>query len=304
MTVVVRKAPAFATVQDSGRVGFRASGVPLSGAMDAQALLTLNALLGNASDAAGIECALTGGEFEFESPCAFAIGGAQFTAALNGNPVDAYKAQRAATGDVLEIGNIANGRFVYVAFAGGLDLPVVMGSRSTYTPGGFGGLEGRRLRNGDSLSVRAIDKRRARLVMNSLPIALRPPTAGSVRVVIRDSPEILLDAEWKVSAASDRTGYRLDGTAVIFGASITSEPVCPGVIQLPPSGEPIVLMADAPTIGGYRILGTVISADLGLLAQMTPGVVTRFESLTVEAAQREAGFAAERIEAVRTWALS
>lgn len=304
MTIVVRKAPAFATVQDLGRIGFRASGVPRSGAMDVQSLLTLNALLGNRSDAAGIECALTGGEFEFTAPCAFAIGGAQLVGTLNGNAVDAYRAHRAKAGDVLEIESITDGRFLYVAFAGGLDLPVVMGSRSTYVPGTFGGLEGRRLKSGDTLVVRTMDKKRARLVTNSLPLNLRPQRAGPIRIVVRESPEILLDAEWSVSAASDRTGYRLEGTAVLFGASITSEPVCPGVIQLPTSGEPIILMADAPTIGGYRILATVISADLGVLAQMAPGAVAHFESVTVEAAQREAGSAAERIEAVRAWALS
>jgi allophanate hydrolase subunit 2 len=140
--------------------------------------------------------------------------------------------------------------------------------------------------------------------MDRLPATLRPSRHNAVRVVTREHPELLLDAEWHISPACDRTGYRLTGTAVLFGASITSEPVCPGVIQLPPSGEPIVLMADAPTVGGYRILGTVISTDLSALAQMTQDSTVSFESIGIEAAQRLAVENAERIQSVREWALA
>jgi antagonist of KipI len=272
--------------------------------MDTEALATLNALLGNESSAAAIEWALTGGEIEFTDPVMFAIGGAQFDAQLDGSDVESYRVYRAQSGSVLSIRAITLGRFVYVAFAGGLDIQVVLGSASTYLPGSFGGLEGRRLKNGDTIAVRPDAARRKSVVMDKLPFTLHPSLDHTLRVVTREHPEVLLDAEWEISAACDRTGYRLKGTAVLFGASITSEPVCPGTIQLPPSGEPIVLMADAPTVGGYRILGTVISTDLGVLAQMPPGHAVPFESVSVEAAQRAAVDAAERIQSVRDWALA
>jgi biotin-dependent carboxylase-like uncharacterized protein len=304
MSIIVRKPPAFATLQDMGRHGSRASGVPRSGAMDTLALATLNAMLANDSSAAAIEMALTGGEIEFTGTTTFAIGGADCDAQLDGNDIESYRVYRALTGSTLTIKSIRSARFAYVAFAGGLDVPQVLKSSSTYVPGAFGGFEGRRLKNGDAIVLRTDSSRRRRVVMDRLPSRLHPSPNDTTRIVVRESPEILLDAEWKISSASDRTGYRLDGTATLFGASVISEPVCPGVIQLPPSGEPIVLMADAPTVGGYRILGTVISTDLSQLAQMTQGTAVQFESVSVEAAQRAAVENAERTESVKEWALA
>lgn len=304
MSIIVRRSPAFALIQDIGRHGYRAVGVPRSGAMDTEALATLNALLGNDSAAAAIEWALTGGEIEFTEPAMFAIGGAQFEAQLDGSDIDSYRVYRAQSGSVLTLGAITSGRFSCLAFSGGLEVPIVMGSASTYLPGAFGGYEGRRLQNGDTISIKSEATRRRRVVMDRLPLTLQPSLDHAVRVVTREHPEVLLDAEWEISASCDRTGYRLKGTAVQFGGSITSEPVCPGTIQLPPSGEPIILMADAPTVGGYRILGAVISSDLGVLAQMPPGHPVRFESISVEAAQRAAVDAAERIQSVKEWALA
>ena len=303
MSIVIRRAPAFATLQDLGRDGALASGVPRSGAMDLIALETLNAMLGNGANSAAIELALTGGEIEFTDAAVFAIGGAECDAQLDGNEIESYRVYRALTGSTLAIRSIRSGRFVYVACGGGLSVPQLMKSSSTYLPGGFGGYEGRRVANGDKIAV-SKDSRRRPIVLDPLPSHLRPLANQSTRIVVRESPEILLDAEWKISSASDRTGYRLEGTATLFGASVLSEPVCPGVIQLPPSGEPIVLMADAPTVGGYRILGAVISSDLSALSQMTQATSVQFESVTVEAAQRAAIENAERIQSVREWALA
>jgi biotin-dependent carboxylase-like uncharacterized protein len=302
VSIVIRRAPAFATVQDIGREGSRASGVPRSGAMDVAALQTLNALIANEPSAAAIEIALTGGELEFTEATVFAIGGAECDAQLDGNDIESYRVYRALTGSTLTIKGIATGRFAYVVIAGGLNVPQLMKSSSTYVPGAFGGYEGRRLRNGDTLDVRSDSARRKRIVMDRLPSQLHPPAHDTTRIVVRESPEILLDSEWRISSACDRTGYRLDGTATLFGASVLSEPVCPGVIQLPPSGEPIILMADAPTVGGYRILATVISSDLGSLSQMTQGTTMQFESVSVETAQRAAIENAERIQSVKAWA--
>ena len=279
------------------------SGVPRAGAMDLPALSTLNALLGNPANSAAIECALTAGEFELEERVTFAIGGALGTARINDREIVPYRAYTSRAGDRLAIDAIAPGRFMYIAFAGGINCPVVMGSRSTYVPGRFGGIEGRRLKNGDTLMTVPTSRTRHH-VADPLPPALRPQRrSGPIRFIPRGTPDELTLSEWTLSSSSDRTGYRLAGQAVIGGASIVSEPVCPGVIQLPPGGEPIILMADAPTVGGYRILGTVIASDIGRLAQLAPGEPVSFEIVSVESAQRELIADDERIAQIREWTL-
>ncbi len=305
--ISVGKAPAYATIQDTGRRGYLVSGVPRAGAMDHAALLTLNALLGNHPHAAGIEWALTGGQFDFQESSTFAIGGAECAASLNGMEIEAYRAYRVTAGDAVVIEAPSTGRFLYVCVAGGIDCEPVMNSRSTYLPGSFGGIDGRRLKSGDVLKVGATKGRKRPQVSDPLPDILRPTLrADVVRYVARETGDAHrpFSGSFSVSTASDRTGYRLSGVVSIDGASVTSEPVCPGVIQLPPGGEPIVLMADAPTIGGYRIMGAVISADLGVLAQRVPGEVIRLEPVSVRSAQREAVSRAEILERIGEWALT
>lgn len=302
-TMIIRRAPAYATIQDAGRRGFMSSGVPRSGAMDLLTLLTVNAILGNDARAAGIEWALTGGEIEFTGPTSFAIGGAQADIARNGDPLEHYRVHRAKSGDVLTIGTITSHRFLYLGIAGGIDTPSVMESRSTYLPGGFGGLDGRRLRNGDSIPTG--NSVRRHFVTDPLPLEFRPAlTMDFIRVIEREAFPELHGVTWRISSASDRTGYRLAGNQVSGVASIISEPVCPGTIQIPPGGEPIVLMSDAPTIGGYRIAGVVISADIGALAQRNPGETITFATASVEAAQREWNARAEVLQRIGDWSLS
>jgi len=221
--------------------------------------------------------------------------------------IEPYRAYRASAGDSLVLQPPSAGRFVYICVTGGVESRVVMNSRSTYVPGGFGGIEGRRLKSGDTLEVGKAKGRKRPQVSDPLPEDLRPPLrAGVIRYVARESDDATarLAGSFSISAASDRTGYRLTGDVTMEGASVTSEPVCAGVIQLPPGGEPIVLMADAPTIGGYRIVGAVISADLGALAQRMPGEAIILEPVGVKAAQREALAHAEIIERIREWALT
>lgn len=298
----IESAPAYATVQDAGRRGFMASGVPRSGAMDLGALETLNLILGNDAGAAAIEWALSGGRVRFEKPTVFAIGGAECRAKLGGASVSAWQAHHASPGEILELDAPSRGRFIYITAAGGVDVPIVMGSRSTYLPGGFGGHEGRRLQSGDAVATGTPENKSGYPTGMALPVDLRPELArGVVRFVARD--ELSRPSEWTVSAASDRTGYRLEGSEVSSGGSMTSEPVCPGVIQIPPDGNAIVLMADAPTVGGYRIAGAVISADLGVFAQKLPGEAVMLEPVTVELAQRELGRVSARLDSVKKWSL-
>ena len=278
-------------------------GVPRAGAMDLQSLDTLNAMLGNDPACAAVECALSAGEFEFRASATFAVGGARGSLKLRGNDISHFQTQHASQGDKLEVGAPETWRFTYIAIGGGIALPTVMGSRSTYLPGQLGGLDGQRLKPGDEISVGRPPRRLRHQVSDSLPDVLRP-RHDDIRIRFVPRGGVELAPEWKVSAASDRTGYRLEGGYPVSGASITSEPVCPGVIQVTPAGEAIVLMTDAPTVGGYLIARAVISADLGRLAQKIPGSVISFEAVTVEEAQRAAGQDGERLENVREWSLA
>ncbi|MDQ3082214.1 MAG: biotin-dependent carboxyltransferase family protein [Gemmatimonadota bacterium] len=301
--LTVARAPAYATVQDAGRPGFMSSGVPRAGAMDIPSLFTLNTMLGNDRSCAAIELALSGGEIEFESSAAFAVGGATADLRLSGRVIPMWQVHQAIQGDSLAIAPPRDGRFIYLAVAGGIDVPLIMRSRSTYLPGQFGGLDGRRLKNGDILGVIETGRKQRHQVSDALPADLRPhQRINTVRYIPRGGHE--LAGEFVISGASDRTGYRLDSVTRLAGDSILSEPVCPGTIQVPPEGHPIVLMADAPTIGGYRIAGAVISADLGCLAQRSPRDTIAFESVTVYEAQKILERVSGKLESVREWRLA
>jgi 5-oxoprolinase (ATP-hydrolysing) subunit C len=177
------------------------------------------------------------------------------------------------------------GRFIYVAVEGGIDVPLVLGSRSTYLPGAFGGYKGRMLRAGDELPLG-----RSRAASSEMPVSAAFD-GDAIRVVFGPRRAMFtaehrlqfLSTEFKVAQASDRMGYRLDGPPLAGGEWGTrlSEPVCPGAIQITASGQPIVLMPDAPTVGGYPVIGVVHSADLGRLAQKLPGEAVRFVEVSI-----------------------
>lgn len=306
--ISITRAPAYLTIQDLGRAGRRSIGVPRSGAMDRLALEVLNTLLGNTRGDAALEWALSAGEITFDESVRFAIGGAEAACLLNGRAIELWRTYQTAPGDRLTIGAPSRGRFLYIGVATGIHAEIVLGSRSTYLAGGFGGLDGRMLRTRDVLQ--SGEQRRANEVRDlavALPADLRPRLSGDrIRFIHRvdenDTGAGIIAGDFVISQSSDRTGYRLVGDTAMPGGSITSEPVLPGVIQLPPGGEPIVLMADAPTIGGYRIAGAVISADLDALAQRVPGERITLAPVTME----EAGAALEERESlvrdVEAWA--
>lgn len=288
--IIVERAPPYLTVQDSGRLGYRASGVPRSGAMDRIALAVANLAVGNPADAAALEWAVGGGTLRFERDLMIALAGAEAESTLDGMPVSINSAISVEAGQELTIHRLTARRFLYVAIRGGVDCPVVLGSRSTYLPAALGGIEGRRLMRGDAISIgnafagmREIDSGRTGPAPDYNSDVIRVIGATESRLL-----ESFFDGNYIVSMASDRTGYRLEGDTALDSTdtSITSEPVCAGAIQLTPGGHPIVLMADSPTIGGYRILGTVISSDLPILAQSVPGRRLKFKGISVEAAQR------------------
>jgi antagonist of KipI len=315
--IVVERAPAYLTVQDSGRPAFRASGVPHAGAMDQWSLAIANILVGNHLDAAALEWAVGGGTLRFDQEATIALVGAETDATIDDEPVEPNARISIRAGQRLSVSHIKTRRFLYVAVSGGVDCPRVLGSRSTYQPAGFGGVGGRRLARGDVIPIRAHARVEAPMKLDFATSAVGPDYDSEIIRVIstarsrytdgatdespgerfappNDGPdagalESFLRGSYTVSQASDRTGYRLDAAPALdqWGASVTSEPVCAGAIQLPAGGHPIVLMADSPTIGGYRIIGTVISCDLPIVSQCVPGRTLRFERVSVSSAQEE-----------------
>ncbi|HEX2779922.1 MAG TPA: biotin-dependent carboxyltransferase family protein [Gemmatimonadaceae bacterium] len=293
MNVEVLRAGALTTIQDLGRLGHQREGVPEAGAMDAHAARLANLLVGNLESAALLEATLLGPALRFAGATTVALGGADFGATLDGEALAPWRAVAVSAGATLELGAARDGCRAYIAIAGGIEVPAVLGSRSTYLPAAIGGLDGRALRRGDVLQASVPGESRAR---RSLPVAQRPVYDGNVRLVPSEMLAALGDAaratllgeEFRVSPDSDRMGCRLTGPR-LGGAAVPellSSGATMGTVQLPPGGAPIVLMADHQTTGGYPVLGHVATVDLGKVAQLRPGDPIRFTGISLDDAQR------------------
>jgi antagonist of KipI len=311
------------TVQDLGRHGHQREGVPVGGAMDGFALRVANLLVGNEEGAAALEITLAGPTLRFEEETLVALGGADLGAAAGGVEIPAWRAARLPAGTTLSFGRAASGCRGYLAVGGGVAVPEVLGSRSTFVRARLGGVEGRALRAGDLLprgKPSALSERIAAALPAGAMISIAPWGAGpslrpgySDHAVVRLLPgahehaltgearEALFHTEFEVSPRSDRTGYRLEGPRLLLAPAPAplSEGVAFGTVQLPPDGAPIVLMADRQTTGGYPRIGEVASVDLPLLAQLRPGDRLRFRPCTLAEAQtrdleRESGIASLR----------
>ncbi|CEF48578.1 unnamed protein product [uncultured bacterium] len=285
---------ALATVQDHGRCGALKWGVGASGALDNLALAAGNILLGNDEHAAGIELQIFPFQARFTEDCAFALTGADCGAALDDLPLPPWWVQTASAGQVLSLGIPRQGTWrasrAYLCLAGGVDVPVVLGSRSTQLRGAFGGFEGRQLRSGDRLRAGATPNMTGRAGFGLSPPALDLPLMKDGLPAVRVLPaaeyaqyteaahHTLWNEAWRVTPQSDRYGYRLEGTPLHPVAPIEtrSHGIVPGVIQVPPNGQPIVQMRDAQPSGGYPKIGAVIEADLWRLGQAPIGSRIRF----------------------------
>ncbi len=284
------------TVQDIGRYGFQRFGVPVSGAMDRFALRAGNLLVGNRESAAALEFTFAGPSLHVLRTCRMAVTGAEASVELNGMPVPQWQAFRAPEGSVLSLGTATDGLRGYLCVGGGIEVPKVLGSRSTYLKSGFGGLEGRTLKEGDVLQA-------GRPLLGAVfkqgePDSSYAPYYGSeheVRVVLGPQHDAftdegkftLLNSLFLVSPQSDRVGYRLTGPTIEHSgpSDIVSDGAPMGAVQVPGDGQPIVLMADRGVTGGYPKIATVISADLPLIAQARPDDSIRFIAVTVEEAE-------------------
>ncbi|QYM80157.1 biotin-dependent carboxyltransferase family protein [Horticoccus luteus] len=275
------------TVQDLGRTGHRHEGVPLSGAADRLALRLANLLVGNAENAAALEVTLTGPELVFADDRLVAIGGGRFAERESWHPFHVSAGERVA------LGPLVAGCRAIVAISGGIEVPVVLGSRSTCLRAGFGGWQGRVLHEGDVLPLGSASAGKLEPHWRLDPQVL--PAYGEhvvVRVIPGAQAEEFSGAwlanEFRVSARSDRMGVRLDGAALVRAstAELVSSPVAPGTVQVPPGGQPIVLLADAQTMGGYPRVAHVIDVDLPLVANVKPGDTIRFRTVTLEEGHR------------------
>ncbi len=292
MEMKIFRAGMMTTVQDAGRTGFRASGVPLSGPMDPFALRVANMLAGNPEDMAALEITLSGPEIEFARDVRIAICGAEFSGLPSWRPL------LARAGERVRFGECRKGCRAYLAVAGGISVPQVLGSRSTYLRGGIGGFHGRALRDGDILeegSDPAAPAPRRLEVSFFVSPSLMPAYSASPTIrVVRGAQageffEALCAGQFQVTARSDRMGLRLGGGAIGRhpGGELASSAVAPGTIQVPPDGQPIVLMADAQSIGGYPQVAHVITVDLPMLAQLRPVDALRFREVPLDEAQHE-----------------
>jgi biotin-dependent carboxylase-like uncharacterized protein len=284
---------AYTTIQDLGRFDYQHMGVPISGALDAFAHRIANWLVGNPETAATLEMTIGGSTLRVLRECDIAVTGASMGLAVNDVEQPEWTSIRVRPDDIVRIGLAQSGCRAYLSITGGVDVPKVMGSRATFVGAKLGGLEGRRLQAGDILKSGAgsplpVPRRLPWAPLYSDEISLRA-IPGPYADYFGNSIESFFSTTFTVGAQSNRMGYRLEGASVQRDTeapgSIISEPTVPGNVQIPPGGEPIVLMNEQ-TIGGYASIATVISADLFKLAQATPGSRVRFVSVTLNEAHR------------------
>jgi 5-oxoprolinase (ATP-hydrolysing) subunit C len=262
-------------IVDRGRFGFRDRGVAWCGAMDLYALSAVNALLGNEPNAAAIEAAYGDVELGFDSAGRVALAGADCNAELNGEPVATWAAFDAPAGSRLRLHRPRAWVRTVVAFEGGVDVPEVLGSRTTDCAARIGGIDGRALRAGDLLPIGDGPR-------DDGAVAEVPALAERIRVISQPGYEALWARTWSIGTESNRMGWRLHGIPMPHGdGAIPTRAVFPGVIQLPPAGEPIVLGPDAQTTGGYPVAGIVLEADLWMLAQIPHGAEVRFRCVSI-----------------------
>jgi antagonist of KipI len=311
MSIRVIRPGLLTTVQDLGRMGMQQYGVIVSGAMDSFALRIANLLVSNEEHEAVLEITLSGPSLLFEHDALIAISGADLSPSIGDQTVPAWRPIWVRAGSQLDFGAPVRGCRAYLSVAGGIDVPLVMHSRSTYLRAKLGGLEGRPLANGDripfrsesrqafemmkGLAERAIDRpfhSTSWFACTDLPGYTDHPTirvmpGGQHEWFTEESQIAFVSEEYRVTPQSDRMGYRLSGPSVRFRLrrELISEAVTFGTIQVPADGQPIILMADRPTTGGYAKIAQVATVDLPILAQLKPGSKIRFQQISIDEAQ-------------------
>ena len=294
MSIRIIRPGMLTTVQDEGRRGFQRVGVSVAGPMDWVSHRLANLLVSNRRSAATLEVTLIGPEIKFEDESVFAVTGAEFHLVLDGIEVPTYVARRARRGATLRFGDRRRGARAYVAVAGGFDVPPVLGSRSTHLVSRVGGVGGRALVAGDRIPVGTTDKVASVAGRSRPPVIGLPGRGARLRVMLGPEDDrfseaalaTLQTARYEITPQSNRMGYRLTGPRLSHreGAELLSDATPIGSVQVPASGEPILLMADCQTTGGYPKIATVITADLPVAGQLAPADWIEFEVCDRQAA--------------------
>ncbi|WP_027416254.1 biotin-dependent carboxyltransferase family protein [Aneurinibacillus terranovensis] len=309
------------TVQDRGRIGYYEIGMPPSGAMDQYSYTIANLLVGNPEGTAALEITYMGPELAFEQDAVIAITGGEIPPKINGVACPLWQTLEMKAGDVLSFDFVKSGARVYLAIAGGISVEPIMGSRSTYTLCGIGGFEGRALKEGDVLQI-GNDSPVPIAVGTSIPFEFIPKFSKNheIRVVLglcsyrltEESKDRFLTLEWTVTPEANRVGYRFKGERLHFvpreqpfGAGSNPSNVVDlgypiGSIQVPDGVEPIALLNDAVTGGGYATIATIISTDLNRMAQVKTNDKVRFVSVTLEEALRARHDTKEKISKIKS----
>ncbi|MEI3606304.1 biotin-dependent carboxyltransferase family protein [Pseudogracilibacillus sp. SE30717A] len=307
MSIEILQSGLLATIQDLGRFGSQKYGVIVGGAMDPLAVRIGNILVGNEEGEAAIEITMYGTEILFKEDQLIAITGGQLDPHVDGEKLPMWRPVLIRKGQILHFKALRSGCRAYIAIAGGLEVPEVMGSKSTYLRAGIGGYEGRELRTGDILTFGYLTEHSKTLTkqLQEMPSHFTWSVNYSsfytfkkketIRILLgaeyerftKDSQKKLISSPFKLTVNADRMGYQLEGTKLMLKKQfeLLSEGVTYGTIQIPSNGQPIILMADCQTTGGYPKIGQVISADLPRLAQLQPGSEIRFQIVTIDEAE-------------------
>ena len=296
------------TIQDAGRLGYQRYGLGVSGAVDVHAYIYANILVGNQKNEAVLELTLLGPTIEFTTGSVIAITGGDLAPAINGKPFPMYQAVRVNKGDMLSFGTPRSGCRAYIAFAGGLAVTPVMGSRSTYIKANLGGYEGRKLAAGDEIAFR-----KPRACPHNLERRKMEPDVfgGSYTVRVLMGPQedrftkagisTFLSQPYSVSNEFDRMGYRLSGPKIehVTDGNIITDGIVFGAIQVPDSGQPIIMLSDRQTTGGYAKIASVINVDMPMIAQCKAGDKVHFAVTDIETAQNDFIAQKEKYKALR-----
>ena len=295
MGIVVENPGVLTTIQDKGRYGYEQFGVSPSGPMDLEFFQIANILVGNSRDLSALEATMLGPTLRFTQDNIIAVTGGDMMPLLDEKPLPMNQAVLVKAGSVLKLRAARTGCRTYVAFAGGLDVPEVMGSRATGVQNKVGGLEGRKLNKGDVIGFRAPRANLKNLGLRSIAPEFVPRSEYILRVVLgpqddaftKEGLDTFLGQTYTVTPEFDRMGCRLDGPVIqhVESGDIISDGISFGAIQVPAAGKPIIMLCDRQTTGGYTKIATVISADFRLLAQLKAGDKLRFQRVTIQHAQ-------------------
>ena len=297
MGIVFTKGGIMTTVQDYGRMGYQSEGFRVCGVLDRHSFWVANLLLDNTDKEAVLEYTICGPSLYFTSDTVICITGGNFDPKLNGEPIPMYCAVAVKKGDELEMGFCKSGTWGYIAFAGGLDVPMVMGSRSTDLKCGFGGYKGRKIMDGDEINfvkqvhtLPHMKERKVESVDYSEPVIdIRVTMGPQDDYFSKEGIDTFLNEPYTITSECDRMGYRLDGPTIEhneLGADIVSDGIAKGSIQVPKHGKPIVLLSDRQTTGGYTKIATIVSVDISKLVQRKYPQQVRFVKVSVEEGQR------------------